>query len=89
MVHRPYFQQIFQGEIVRMGVESDGSYGVTKGLFADFPVTISSTGVYSIISDLEISPTAQIKLQALNEKLLMDIQIIQNWPMFQQNQLLI
>lgn len=37
-----------------MIVESDGSYGVPKGLFCSFPVTIQD-GVHRIVKDLEIS----------------------------------
>ncbi|ESO09268.1 hypothetical protein HELRODRAFT_168229 [Helobdella robusta] len=75
-------------DIKRMGVESDGSYGITKGLYADFPVTINSNGEYNIVRDIEITPTHQLKIQAINERLLDYVHSIQDWPMFQQNQLL-
>lgn len=46
------------GNIVSMGIYSDGSYGVSKGLIYSFPV-ICSGGKYVIVQDLEISPFSQ------------------------------
>jgi len=42
------------GEIVSMGVHSDGSYGIEEGLIYSYPV-ICTDGVYSIVNDLEIN----------------------------------
>jgi malate dehydrogenase len=36
-----------------MGVESDGSYGIPKGLNSSFPVTVKD-GKYTIVKDLPI-----------------------------------
>jgi malate dehydrogenase len=46
------------GNIVSMGIYSDGSYGVAEGLIYSFPV-ICSGGKYVIVQDLEISPFSQ------------------------------
>lgn len=46
------------GNIVSMGIHSDGSYGVAEGLIYSFPV-ICSGGKYVIVQDLEISPFSQ------------------------------
>lgn len=37
-----------------MGVESDGSYGIPKGLNSSFPVTVEN-GVYKIVNSFPIS----------------------------------
>lgn len=41
-----------------MAIESDGSYGVPKGLIFSFPVTVKN-GKYQIVRDLPISPFYQ------------------------------
>merc|ERR1712216_362677 len=41
------------GEFVSMGVISDGSYGIEKGLVFSFPVTCTG-GSYSIVQGLEM-----------------------------------
>lgn len=41
-----------------MAIESDGSYGVPKGLIFSFPVTVKN-GEYTIVKDLPISPFYQ------------------------------
>jgi len=46
------------GKIVSMGIHSDGSYGVEKGLIYSFPV-ICSDGNYEIVQGLEISSFSQ------------------------------
>ena len=43
-----------EGEIVSMGVHSDGSYGVPKGVVYSFPVTCSG-GKYTIVQGLPIN----------------------------------
>lgn len=42
------------GKIVSMGIHSDGSYGIAKGLIYSFPVTCEN-GQYSIVQGLEIN----------------------------------
>lgn len=46
------------GKIVSMGIHSDGSYGVEKGLIYSFPV-VCEGGNYSIVQGLEISKVSQ------------------------------
>lgn len=69
----------------RMGVESDGSLGITKALFVDMPVRINSHAQYQIASDLEISAANHIKIQALKDKLLKDVHLVQSLHHFQQS----
>eukprot|EP01104_Vermistella_antarctica_P002670 TRINITY_DN12889_c0_g1_i1.p1 TRINITY_DN12889_c0_g1~~TRINITY_DN12889_c0_g1_i1.p1 ORF type:complete len:354 (+),score=67.85 TRINITY_DN12889_c0_g1_i1:55-1062(+) len=57
------------GEVVSMGVVSDGSYGVTKGLVFSFPVKCKS-GAYSIVQGLEIDDYSQEKLNATEKELI-------------------
>jgi len=46
------------GKIVSMGIHSDGSYGVAKGLIYSFPV-VCVDGNYEIVQGLEISQVSQ------------------------------
>ena len=46
------------GKIVSMGIHSDGSYGVAKGLIYSFPV-VCVNGIYEIVQGLEISEVSQ------------------------------
>lgn len=59
-------------EWVSMGVESDGSYGVDKGLIFSFPVQIKAGGAYTIVQGLKNDDFAQGKLndtlKELNEE---------------------
>ena len=48
---------------VSMGVISDGSYGIEKGLFYSFPVTIDKVG-YHIVQNLDINERSQAYMQA-------------------------
>ena len=50
-----------QGEWVTMGVESDGSYGIPKGIIYGFPVT-TENGHYHIVQGLEIDAFSQEKM---------------------------
>jgi malate dehydrogenase len=49
------------GEIVSMGVYSDGSYGIPEGLIFSFPVTCKD-GRYQLVKDLEIDAFSRSKL---------------------------
>ena len=49
---------------VSMAVVSDGSYGVEKGLFYSFPVQVSSSGVVSIVQDLELDAFSKASIKA-------------------------
>jgi len=46
------------GKIVSMGIHSDGSYGVEKGLIYSFPVTCAD-GQYTIVQDLAVNEFSQ------------------------------
>lgn len=46
------------GKIVSMGIHSDGSYGVEKGLIYSFPV-VCEGGNYSIVQGLQVSEVSQ------------------------------
>lgn len=51
-----------KGTWVSMGVCSDGSYGVPKGIFYSFPVTCEK-GEWSIVQGLEVDDFAQSKME--------------------------
>jgi malate dehydrogenase len=50
-----------EGEWVTMGVESDGSYGIPKGIIYGFPVT-TENGHYHIVQGLEIDAFSQERM---------------------------
>lgn len=56
------------GKIVSMGIHSDGSYGVEKGLIYSFPV-ICEGGDYSIVQGLEISEFSQNLMDKTEQEL--------------------
>jgi malate dehydrogenase len=47
-----------EGQIVSMGIHSDGSYGVAEGLIYSFPVTCEN-GQYTIVQGLEVNAFSQ------------------------------
>jgi len=49
-----------QGETVSMGVYSDGSYGITKGLIYSFPCTCAN-GDWSIVQGLSVNAFSQAR----------------------------
>lgn len=55
-------------EIVSMGVYSDGSYGVEKGLIYSFPVTCAG-GDWKIVEGIEINDFSRAKMQATETEL--------------------
>ena len=55
-----------KGKIVSMGIHSDGSYGIAKGLIYSFPVKCEG-GNYSIVQGLNINDTSR-KLMQLTER---------------------
>ena len=57
-----------QGETVSMGVYSDGSYGITKGLIYSFPCTCSN-GDWSIVQGLSVNAFSQGKMAATEAEL--------------------
>ena len=56
------------GDWISMGVPSDGSYGIPKGLIYSFPVTCKN-GDYSIVQGLEIDVFSQSKMDATQKEL--------------------
>jgi len=56
------------GEIVSMGVVSDGSYDIPKGLIFSFPVTCEK-GQYRIVKGITLDSFSQQKIQATTQEL--------------------
>lgn len=56
------------GKIVSMGIPSDGSYGIAKGLVYSFPVTCAD-GQYSIVQGLEINDFSRKLMQKTEQEL--------------------
>lgn len=52
-----------------MGIVSDGSYGIEKGLVYSFPVTVSKEGVVSIVPDLKIDTFSRERMQLTEAEL--------------------
>jgi len=55
--------------VVSMGVYSDGSYGVEKGLIYSFPVTCKG-GDWSIVAGREVNDFSRAKMQATEQELI-------------------
>lgn len=55
-------------KVVSMGVPSDGSYGIPKGVVYSFPVTCGN-GEFQIVQDLEISSFARERMDATYDEL--------------------
>ena len=53
---------------VSMGIPSDGSYGIPKGLVYSFPVTCAG-GEYKIVQGLEINSFSQSRMDATRKEL--------------------
>jgi malate dehydrogenase len=56
------------GEWVTMGIPSDGSYGIEKGLIYGFPVTCSH-GKYTIVQGLELNEFSKQKMMETQKEL--------------------
>ncbi len=65
------------GDWVSMGVPSDGSYGIPKGLIFSFPV-ICKNGDYEIVKGLEIDEFGQSKIDATQAELEEEKEAISN-----------
>ncbi len=57
------------GEVVSMGILSDGSYGIEKGIFYSFPVRCDY-GRYQIVQKLQISDWSREMMKATEAELL-------------------
>ena len=66
---RDWLQGTPENDWVSMGVASDGSCGVPKGLIFGFPVTCSE-GRWSIMQGLELNPMDQLLFDATRAELL-------------------
>ena len=56
------------GKIVSMGIPSDGSYGIEKGLIYSFPVTCEK-GEYKIVQGLDINEFSQNLMEKTENEL--------------------
>jgi malate dehydrogenase len=56
------------GDWVSMGIPSDGSYGIEKGLIYSFPVTCTD-GHYQVVQGLEVSEFSRGRMQATEQEL--------------------
>lgn len=56
------------GQIVSMGIPSDGSYGISEGLIYSFPVTCEN-GEYTIVQGLEVNEFSQNLMEASETEL--------------------
>ena len=59
-----------RGEIVSMGVMSDGSYGIPTGIIYSFPVRCFPGGRYEIVQGLNIDQFSRGKMDATAKELL-------------------
>lgn len=57
-----------EGDWVSMGVYSDGSYGIAKGLIYSFPC-VCKNGDWEIVQGLEISDFSRVRMQATEQEL--------------------
>ena len=64
-----------ENDWVSMGIVSDGSYGIEKGIFYSFPVRCDY-GRYQIVQGLEISDFARSRMQATERELLEEMQTV-------------
>jgi len=65
------------GHWLSMGIPSDGSYGIEKGLVFSYPVTIEG-GKYKIVQGLKITPESQKRLDVTKEELLSERKAIES-----------
>ena len=57
-----------ENDWVSMGIPSDGSYGIEKGIIFSYPVTCKD-GAYSIVQGLEVDAFSQARLDATEKEL--------------------
>lgn len=57
-------------KFVSMGIVSDGSYGITKGLVYSYPVTTEAGATYKIVEGLTVSDFARGKMTVTEKELL-------------------
>ncbi|MCV6591215.1 MAG: malate dehydrogenase [Marinobacterium sp.] len=64
-------------EIVSMGIVSDGSYGIAKGIFYSFPVRCNY-GRYQIVQGLEVNAFSRQRMTATEQELLDESAIVKH-----------
>lgn len=64
-----------ENDWVSMGIVSDGSYGIEKGIFYSFPVRCDY-GRYQIVQGLEISDFARDRMRETERELLEEMQTV-------------
>ena len=52
-----------QGDIVMMGVASDGAYGIPDGYILSMPVVCDGDGSYRIVRDVPLSESSRASLR--------------------------
>lgn len=57
------------GKVVSMGIVSDGSYGITKGIYYSFPC-VCEFGSYQIVQDLELNAYGKSMMKKTEQELL-------------------
>ncbi|MDF2181667.1 malate dehydrogenase [Neptuniibacter sp. CAU 1671] len=65
------------GEIISMGILSDGSYGITKGVFFSFPVRCNY-GRYQIVHDFPMNEFSQKRLIETEQELLEEKAVVEH-----------
>jgi len=65
------------GQWTSMAIPSDGSYGVEKGIWFSYPVTVSK-GAYSIVQGLSIDAFSQSKVDATRKELIGERQALES-----------
>jgi len=75
-----------KGDWVSMGIHSDGSYGIQKGLIYSFPCTCKG-GKWSIVQGLKINDFSRAKMQATEKELAEEMEAVKHllpevkaWP---------
>lgn len=61
---------VLQGKWTSMGVWSDGSYNVPRGIVYSFPVRINNDRTWEVIQGLEVSDFAREKMEATAKELI-------------------
>jgi malate dehydrogenase len=66
-----------KGDWVSMGIHSDGSYGIQKGLIYSFPCTCKG-GKWSIVQGLKINDFSRAKMQATEKELAEEMEAVKH-----------
>lgn len=65
------------GEIISMGILSDGSYGIQKGIFYSFPVRCNY-GRYQIVSGIEVNDFSRKRMTDSEQELLDEKAVVEH-----------